>query len=121
MAQFDAAWVEATTARQKAEDEAWQKIEYGLWSPPDSIAWHPVETLRRFRLTVRLSQSDVAARCGLTQSGVARALESRDPRWSTVLRIADALECGAVMRLQPRRPIEKIIGSGQPWWRGKLR
>ena len=50
-----------------------------------------------------LSQADLAALVGTTQSAIAR-LESggRPPRIDTLLRIADALECDLHVELRPR-------------------
>ncbi len=60
-----------------------------------------VATRRRDR---GLSQADLAALVGTTQSAIAR-LESggRPPRIDTLLRIADALECDLIVHLGPRR------------------
>jgi transcriptional regulator with XRE-family HTH domain len=51
-----------------------------------------------------LSQAELAALCGTTQSAIAR-LESggRPPRIDTLLRIARALEADLVVELRPRR------------------
>jgi ribosome-binding protein aMBF1 (putative translation factor) len=50
-----------------------------------------------------LSQAELAALCGTTQSAIAR-LESggRPPRIDTLLRIANALDCELVVELRPR-------------------
>lgn len=50
-----------------------------------------------------LSQSELAERCGTTQSAIAR-LESgrRPPRVDTLLTIAEALECDVKLELLPR-------------------
>ena len=50
-----------------------------------------------------LSQAELAALCGTTQSAIAR-LESggRPPRIDTLLRIAEALDCNLVVELRPR-------------------
>ena len=59
-----------------------------------------VATRRRER---GLSQAELAALVGTTQSAIAR-LESggRPPRIDTLLRIAAALECDLVVELRPR-------------------
>ena len=51
----------------------------------------------------RLSQAELAALVGTTQSAIAR-LESggRPPRIDTLLRIADALDCELEVELRPR-------------------
>jgi ribosome-binding protein aMBF1 (putative translation factor) len=50
-----------------------------------------------------LSQQELAALCGTTQSAIAR-LESgrRAPRVDTLLRVAAALDCELVVELRPR-------------------
>jgi len=50
-----------------------------------------------------LSQSELAALCGTTQSAIAR-LEAggRPPRIDTLLRVANALDCALVVELRPR-------------------
>jgi transcriptional regulator with XRE-family HTH domain len=50
-----------------------------------------------------LSQVELAALCGTTQSAIAR-LETggRPPRIDTLLRIANALDCDLVVALAPR-------------------
>jgi ribosome-binding protein aMBF1 (putative translation factor) len=50
-----------------------------------------------------LSQAELAALCGTTQSAIAR-LENggRPPRIDTLLRIANALDCELVVELRPR-------------------
>jgi len=55
------------------------------------------------RRALGLSQADVASLVGTTQSAIAR-LEGggRPPRIDTLLRIAGALDCDLVVRLQPR-------------------
>ena len=55
-----------------------------------------------------LSQADLAALVGTTQSAIAR-LESggRPPRIDTLLRIADALDCDLHVELTPREDQEE--------------
>ena len=55
------------------------------------------------RLARELSQTELAALVGTTQSAIAR-LESggRPPRIDTLLRIANALDCELVVELRPR-------------------
>ena len=55
------------------------------------------------RRELDLSQADLAARVGTTQSAIAR-LESggRPPRIDTLLRIAEALKCELTVELRPR-------------------
>ena len=56
------------------------------------------------RLERGLSQKELAALVGTTQSAIAR-LEAggRPPRIDTLLRIADALDCDLAVELRPRR------------------
>ena len=50
-----------------------------------------------------LSQQQLAAVTGTTQSAIARLEKGgRPPRIDTLLRIADALDCDLVVRLEPR-------------------
>ena len=55
------------------------------------------------RSALGLSQRELAELTGTTQSAIAR-LEAggRPPRIDTLLRMADALDCELVVRLQPR-------------------
>lgn len=55
-----------------------------------------------------LSQAELAALCGTTQSAIAR-LESggRPPRIDTLLRVSNALDCNLVVELKPRTVPEK--------------
>ena len=54
-----------------------------------------------------LSQAELAALCGTTQSAIAR-LEGggRPPRIDTLLRIANALDCELVVELRPRTTVK---------------
>jgi predicted transcriptional regulator len=54
------------------------------------------------RAEMGLSQRELAARCGTTQSAIARLERGgRPPRIDTLLRIADALQCDLVVELVP--------------------
>jgi ribosome-binding protein aMBF1 (putative translation factor) len=55
-----------------------------------------------------LSQKELAELVGTTQSAIAR-LESggRPPRIDTLLRVANALDCGLVVELRPRTKVER--------------
>ena len=61
-----------------------------------------------------VSQAELAALCGTTQSAIAR-LESggRPPRIDTLLRIASALDCDLVVALAPRTPADDRPPSGR--------
>jgi predicted transcriptional regulator len=55
------------------------------------------------RLQQGLSQRELAALCGTTQSAIARLERGgRPPRIDTLLRIAEALECELQVELVPR-------------------
>jgi predicted transcriptional regulator len=55
------------------------------------------------RAELGLSQRELAALCGTTQSAIARLERGgRPPRIDTLLRIAEALECELVVELVPR-------------------
>ena len=54
-----------------------------------------------------LTQAELAALCGTTQSAVARLERgARPPRLDTLLRIANALDCELEVRLRPRTRME---------------
>jgi transcriptional regulator with XRE-family HTH domain len=54
-----------------------------------------------------LTQAELAALCGTTQSAVARLERgTRPPRLDTLLRIANALDCELDVRLRPRTRME---------------
>jgi transcriptional regulator with XRE-family HTH domain len=54
-----------------------------------------------------LTQVELAALCGTTQSAVARLEKgTRPPRLDTLLRIANALDCELDVRLRPRTSLE---------------
>jgi transcriptional regulator with XRE-family HTH domain len=55
-----------------------------------------------------LTQAELAALCGTTQSAVARLERgTRPPRLDTLLRIANALDCVLDVRLRPRTTMER--------------
>jgi transcriptional regulator with XRE-family HTH domain len=59
-----------------------------------------VATARRAR---GLSQRELAALCGTTQSAIARIERgARPPRLDTLLRMAGALDCELIVDLRPR-------------------
>ena len=64
------------------------------------------------RLALGLSQSDLARRCGTSQSAIAR-LESggRPPRIDTLLRLAEALGCELAIELRPRDGAHPVGGA----------
>ena len=55
-----------------------------------------------------LTQVELAALCGTTQSAVARLEKgTRPPRLDTLLRIANALDCELEVKLRPRTEMER--------------
>lgn len=69
----------------------------------DRMATDLGQAIARRRGAIGLSQRELALRCGTTQSAIAR-LESgsTQPRLSTLLRLAEALECDLSIELSPR-------------------
>lgn len=54
------------------------------------------------RIAMNMSQRELAALCGTTQSAIARLERGgRPPRIDTLLRIAEALDCELVVELNP--------------------
>jgi transcriptional regulator with XRE-family HTH domain len=69
----------------------------------DVLAQLIAAQVTRERARRALSQAELAALCGTTQSAIARLERgSRPPRLDTLARIADALDCTLVVSLQPR-------------------
>ncbi len=61
------------------------------------------ERVAERRNELGLSQQQLATLTGTTQSAIARLEKGgRPPRIDTLLRIADALDCDLVVRLEPR-------------------
>lgn len=55
------------------------------------------------RAARELSQGELAALCGTTQSAIARLERGkRPPRIDTLMRVASALDCELVVKLRPR-------------------
>jgi len=55
------------------------------------------------RVSMKMSQRELAELCGTTQSAIARLERGgRPPRIDTLLRIAEALDCELVVDLAPR-------------------
>ena len=55
------------------------------------------------RVSMKMSQRELAELCGTTQSAIARLERGgRPPRIDTLLRIAEALDCVLVVDLAPR-------------------
>ncbi len=98
----DESWVHAVVSRWEAEDRELARVdESGCWSPPGWQQWFMHDLFIRRRRFAGLSQREVAERCGLDQAEVSRFERGRGARWSTLDRLAFALDCEAVVRLRP--------------------
>jgi len=92
-------------ARPRDPDEATVLRRLGLdrsepFAGIDGSA-HPAIQIRRLRMSAGLSQSDLADRLGVSQQQVQQLEDpSRsNPTWSTLRKIARALECSWELRL----------------------
>lgn len=69
----------------------------------DALSWEIARQITEQRAARQLSQAELAELCGTTQSAIARLEKgSRPPRIDTLARIAAALDCALVVRLEPR-------------------
>ncbi len=69
----------------------------------DELSWEIARQITEQRVARRLSQAELAALCGTTQSAIARLERgARPPRIDTLARIATALDCALIVRLDPR-------------------
>lgn len=69
----------------------------------DALTAHIAEQVQFMRAARDLSQAQLAELCGTTQSAIARLERgARPPRIDTLARVAEALDCSLVVRLQPR-------------------
>lgn len=77
--------------------------------PDDVLGWDIARQIAEQRSARQLSQAELAGLCGTTQSAIARLERGqRPPRIDTLARIATALDCALVVRLEPRtRPADK--------------
>jgi hypothetical protein len=108
--------------RWKKEDEDWLRLDgEGFWRPPSFDEWGPNQALRSLRVTLRVTQRELAARCGMRQAGVSLIESGREISWATLIRIAQGLESDVRLRIRPRRSMDAIIADGVPWYKGKLR
>jgi DNA-binding XRE family transcriptional regulator len=82
--------------------------ESGCWAPKGHADWGPGKSLSRLRMMLNLSQSKIAWRSGIMQAQISQLEAGRDPRWSTLMRLAAAMECDAVFRLRPRRSLNEM-------------
>jgi transcriptional regulator with XRE-family HTH domain len=72
-------------------------------SDDDALTWEIARQITEQRLARRLSQAELAGLCGTTQSAIARLERgTRPPRIDTLARIATALDCALLVRLEPR-------------------
>lgn len=72
-------------------------------SDDDAINIAIARQIAEQRVARQLSQAELAALCGTTQSAIARLERGyRPPRIDTLARIATALDCALVVRLEPR-------------------
>lgn len=98
-------FVRAFRERQEEFDRTWRKVdETGCWAPPDWESWTPHEMILSRRRFAGLTQEAAGRLSGLSQSEVSRVEAGRDARWSTLDRLAHALDCDLVVRLKPRDP-----------------
>ncbi len=77
---------------------------------PKKPALAPGALQKTLRARLRMSQAELARRCGLTQAHIAR-LESGelDARWGTWQRVFDALYCDiALLALPRKRPSDAL-------------
>lgn len=82
--------------------------ETGCWAPKGHADWGPGKTLSRLRMMLSLSQSQKSWRSGICQSQLSKLETGRDPHWSTLMRLAAAMECDVMLRLKPRRPLAEM-------------
>lgn len=69
----------------------------------ETLNWEIARQIVELRVARQLSQAELAALCGTTQSAIARLERgARPPRIDTLARIATALDCALVVRLEPR-------------------
>lgn len=91
--------------RMESWDQELMRVdEAGLWAPPNWERGGAGRILRRRRIFEGLAQSELAGRSGVDQSDISRVERGLDCRWSTLARLAGALECELVVRLRPRDP-----------------
>jgi DNA-binding Xre family transcriptional regulator len=91
--------------RWEAQDRELRRVdETGCWAPP---GWEELTLQQLFNWRRRfagMSQRDMTRLSGVAQSQVSRFEGGGDPHWSTLDRLAHALDCELVVRLKPRDP-----------------
>lgn len=107
-------------------DELWENLKNEdeesrqFFQTADDIA-KVINRLVEARVHQGLSQRDLAERCGLKQSAIARMESIKSvPRLDTVLKVADAL--GLEMLLEEKTRIERvtIYSSGRITWINRI-
>jgi ribosome-binding protein aMBF1 (putative translation factor) len=95
---------EPTPPRRRRASDAVERVRERLARAEDGWLFSQIaEQVAAQRQARGLSQAELAALCGTTQSAIAR-LESggRPPRIDTLLRVSNALDCNLVVELRPR-------------------
>lgn len=98
-------WVRGIRLQLEASERDWKRVdETGCWAPPGWKEWSIHEQLWARRRFAGMSQRAVSAASGIAQSQISRFEAGGDPHWSTLDRLAFALDCELVLRLRPRDP-----------------
>jgi ribosome-binding protein aMBF1 (putative translation factor) len=90
--------------RRRRASDAIERVRERLAGAEDGWFFAQIaEQVTAQRQARGLSQAELAALCGTTQSAIAR-LESggRPPRIDTLLRVSNALDCNLIVELRPR-------------------
>jgi transcriptional regulator with XRE-family HTH domain len=90
--------------RSRRDDDRMEQIRSHLARAEEGWFFARIaDEVSRRRSSLGLSQRELAARVGTTQSAIARLERGgRPPRIDTLLRIADALDCDLSVELRPR-------------------
>ena len=102
---------ESDSVRERLEAGLRESVrldETGCWAPQGHANWAPGKVLSELRITLRLSQSQISWRSGIGQGHLSKLETGRDPLWSTLTRLATAMECDVLLRLKPRRPLDEM-------------
>ncbi len=76
----------------------------GFWSPEGGLDWTWPVLLRRLSRLRHLTQRQLAEKAGMVQSHVAKAESGADVRWSTIVRLVEALDCCLSLRVRQNAP-----------------